>query len=163
MRGKKIKKRISRPDPRYQSLTIVKFINHIMRNGKRQLAERIVYNCFDIIRQETGEDPLGLFNKAIRNITPDIEVRSRRVGGSNYQIPYQVKGDRRLTLAFRWLKQAAKKHKTFKREGRKGLSMSYKLKDEILAAYKGEGEAIKIKENVEKMAQANRAFAHFAR
>lgn len=162
MRGKKIKKRISRPDPRYQSLTIVKFINHIMRNGKRQLAERIVYNCFDIIRQETGEDSLGLFNKAIKNITPDVEVRSRRVGGANYQIPYQVKGDRRLALAFRWLKQAAKSRKTPKKAG-KGPSMSYKLKDEILAAYKGEGEAIKIKENVEKMAQANRAFAHFAR
>ncbi|MFH1713268.1 MAG: 30S ribosomal protein S7, partial [Candidatus Jacksonbacteria bacterium] len=162
MRGKKIKKRISRPDPRYQSLTIAKFINNIMSNGKRQLAERIVYNCFDIIREEAGDDPLGLFNKAIKNITPDIEVRSRRVGGSNYQIPYQVKGNRRLTLAFRWLKQATKSRKASKRAG-KGLSMSYKLKDEILAAYKGEGEAIKIKENVEKMAQANRAFAHFAR
>lgn len=155
MRGKKIKKREINPDPKFQSLTIAKFINHIMKSGQKQTAQQIVYGCFDNIRDETGEDPLGLFNKALKNITPDVEVRSRRVGGATYQIPYQVKGDRRLSLAFRWLIQATK--------GRKGKSMSEKLKDELLAASRGEGEALKIKANVERMAEANRAFAHFAR
>lgn len=155
MRGKKIKKREIIPDPKFQSLTIAKFINHIMDSGKKQTAQRIVYNCFELIREETGEDPLGLFNKALKNITPDVEVRSRRVGGGNYQIPYQVRGDRRLSLAFRWLIQAS--------QSRKGKDMSQKLKTELVAASKNEGDAMKIKLNVEKMAEANRAFAHFAR
>jgi small subunit ribosomal protein S7 len=155
MRGKTPKKRTNSPDPKFQSLTIAKFINHIMRRGKKQLAQRIVYNCFDSIRADTGEDPLSLFNKALKNITPDVEVRSRRVGGATYQIPYQVKGDRRLSLAFRWLIAGAK--------GRKGKGMSQQLKAELIAAYKGEGGAIKTRQNVERMAEANRAFAHFAR
>lgn len=155
MRSKKPKKRIIEADPKFQSLTISKFINHIMRRGKKQRAQYIVYACFDAVREATDDDPLGLFNKAIKNITPDVEVRSRRVGGANYQIPYQVRGDRRLMLALRWLIQAAR--------SRKGKAMSIKLKDEIIAAAKGEGEAIKIKQNVERMAEANRAFAHFAR
>ena len=155
MRSKRTKKAEPTPDPKFQSLTITKFINYVMKGGKKQLAQRIVYGCFDRLREETGEDPLGLFNKAIKNITPDVEVRSRRVGGGNYQIPYQVKGDRRLALALRWLIQAAC--------SRKGKPMSIKLKEEILLASKNEGEAIKIKQNVERMAEANRAFAHFAR
>lgn len=155
MRGKKFKKRITAPDPKFQSLTIAKFINHVMRRGKKLTAQRIVYDCFEAIREETNEDPLGMFNKAVKNITPDVEVRSRRVGGANYQVPYQVKGDRRLSLAFRWLIKAA--------HSRSGKNMSQQLKDELLAASKGEGEAMKIRQNVEKMAEANRAFAHFAR
>ncbi|HBH46071.1 MAG: 30S ribosomal protein S7 [Candidatus Jacksonbacteria bacterium RIFOXYC2_FULL_44_29] len=155
MRGKRPKKQICAPDPKFQSLTIAKFINQIMRGGKKATAERIIYDCFDFIRVETGEDPLGLFNKALKNITPDVEVRSRRVGGANYQVPYQVKGDRRLSLALRWLIAATNR--------RKGKNMSYKLKDEIMAASRNEGEALKFKSNVEKMAEANRAFAHFAR
>lgn len=155
MRSKKPRKREGFPDPKFQSLTIAKFINYIMRRGKKQVAEGVVYKCFDMLRDETGEDPLGLFNKAIKNITPEVEVRSRRVGGANYQIPYQVKGDRRLALAFRWLIAAT--------HSRKGKPMSARLKTEILAASKGEGEAMKIRLNVEKMAEANRAFAHFAR
>ena len=155
MRGKKYKKRALAPDPKFQSLTIAKFINHIMRNGKKSTAERVVYDCFDVIRNETGEDPLGLFNKALKRITPDVEVRTRRVGGANYQIPYQVKGDRRLSLAFRWLIAAT--------QAKKGKNMSNKLKDELIAAANGEGGAMKFKENVERMAEGNRAFAHFAR
>src|SRR3989338_1534717 len=108
MRGNKPKKIETAQDLKFQSLTIAKFINHVMRNGKKQTAQRLVYSCFDLLRDATSEDPLGLFNKALKNITPDVEVRSRRVGGANYQIPYQVKGDRRLSLAFRWLTQAAK-------------------------------------------------------
>ena len=155
MRGNKPKKIETAPDLKFQSLTIAKFINHVMRNGKKQTAQRLVYSCFDLLRDATSEDPLGLFNKALKNITPDVEVRSRRVGGANYQIPYQVKGDRRLSLAFRWLTQAAK--------SRSGRNFSERLRDEILAAVKGEGEAIKIKQNVQRMAESNRAFAHFAR
>lgn len=155
MRGKKIKKRETPPDPKFQSLTIAKFINTVMRGGKKQTAQTIVYDCFDLIRQETGEDPLGLFNKSLKNIMPDVEVRSRRVGGANYQIPYQVKGDRRLSLALRWLISAAL--------ARKGKTMGHRLKDELLEAAKGEGGAMKFKMNVERMAEANRAFAHFAR
>jgi small subunit ribosomal protein S7 len=154
MRKGPIKKREINPDPRFQSLTIAKLVNHIMRRGKKQTAQGIIYKCFDILRKETNDDPLGLFNKALKNITPDVEVRSKRVGGANYQIPYPVKGDRRLSLALRWLISACKK--------RKGKNMSYKLKDEILAACKGEGEAMKLKQTEEKMAAANRAFAHFA-
>src|SRR3990167_6171112 len=155
MRGKKITKRETAPDPKFQSVTIAKLINQVMRRGKKKTAQKIVYDCFDIIRNETNEDPLGMFNKALKNVTPDVEVRSRRVGGANYQIPYQVKGDRRLSLAFRWLTQAAK--------SRSGRNFSERLRDEILAAVKGEGEAIKIKQNVQRMAESNRAFAHFAR
>ena len=155
MRGKKIKKRIVTPDSKFQSLTIAKFIHNIMRGGKKSTAERVVYDCFEIIREETGEDPLGLFNKALKSITPDVEVRSRRVGGANYQIPYQVKGDRRLALALRWLIQATK--------ARKGKNFSHRLKDELIDAAKGEGGAVRNRQNVEKMAEANRAFAHFAR
>src|SRR3989338_8943886 len=155
MRSKRTKKAEPTPDPKFQSLTITKFINYVMKGGKKQLAQRIVYGCFDRLREETGEDPLGLFNKAIKNITPDVEVRSRRVGGATYQIPYQVKGDRRLALAFRWLIKAA--------QSRKGKSMSQRLKVELIEAIKGEGEAIRFKQKVERMAEANRAFAHFAR
>jgi len=155
MRGKKIKKREIIPDPKFQSLTIAKLINAIMSDGKKQVAQGIVYTCFDLIRDDTGDDPLGLFNRALKNITPDVEVRSRRVGGGNYQVPYQVKGDRRLSLALRWLLQATRL--------RKGPTMSHKLKDELMEAAKSGGGAMKIKLNVEKMAEANRAFAHFAR
>ncbi|MBI4359575.1 MAG: 30S ribosomal protein S7 [Candidatus Jacksonbacteria bacterium] len=155
MRGKKIKKRETPPDPKFQSLTIAKLINTVMRGGKKQTAQKIVYDCFDLIRLETGEDPLGLFNKALKNIMPDVEVRSRRVGGANYQIPYQVKGDRRLSLGLRWLIAAA--------HSRKGKTMGHRLKDELLEASKGEGGSMKFKMNVERMAEANRAFAHFAR
>src|SRR3990167_3380733 len=119
MRGKKLKKRETLPDPKFQSLTIAKLINTVMRRGKKQTAQKIVYDCFDLIRQDTGEDPLGLFNKALKNIMPDVEVRSRRVGGAHYQIPYQVKGDRRLSLGLRWLINAA--------HSRKGDPMSQRL------------------------------------
>ena len=155
MRGKKAPKRPMPTDPKYQSTTIAKFINYIMQQGKKTIAQKIVYNCLDLLREQTKQDPLGIFNKAIKRLTPNVEVRSRRVGGANYQIPYQVKGDRRLVLAFRWLIIATKK--------RKGQPMASRLKEEILAIDKGEGEALKFKANTERMAEANRAFAHFAR
>ena len=155
MRGKPAPKRDIKPDPKYQSKTIAKFINYIMKNGKKSVAQKIVYTAFDLIRQNTKQDPLGIFNKAMKNIAPYVEVRSRRVGGANYQIPYQVKGDRKLTLGFRWLIGASK--------SRKGAAMAVKLQAEILAALNGEGSAVKKRQDVEKMAQSNRAFAHFAR
>lgn len=155
MRGKKAPKRLMPTDPKYQSSTIAKFINYVMRQGKKTIAQKIVYKCLDLLREQTKQDPLGIFNKVIKKLTPNVEVRSRRVGGANYQIPYQVKGDRRLVLAFRWLIVATKK--------RKGQTMAYRLKEEILAIDKGEGEALKFKLNTERMAEANRAFAHFAR
>lgn len=155
MRGKQVKRREIKPDPKYQSMTIAQFINYVMCNGKKTIAQKIVYGAFDLIREELNQDPLGIFNKALKKLGPFVEVRSRRVGGGNYQIPYQVKGERKKALAFRWLIQSARK--------RKGKAMKVKLKEEILAVLNNEGEALKIKQNMEKMAHANRAFAHFAR
>lgn len=155
MRGKQAPKREIKPDPKYQSKTIAKFINHVMERGKKSIAQKIVYGAFDLIRQDTKQDPLGIFNKAMKNIAPQVEVRSRRVGGANYQIPYQVKGERKLTLGFRWLIGAA--------NSRSGMPMKAKLKEEIIAALNGEGDAVKKRIDVERMAQSNRAFAHFAR
>jgi len=155
MRGKQAPKRQIQPDPKYQSATIAKFINYVMRQGKKSIAQKIVYTCFEMLREQTKQDPLGIFNKALKRIAPNVEVRSRRMGRANYQIPYQVKGDRRLALAFRWLITAAKK--------RKGQGMAACLKEEILVAAKGEGEAVRMRFNIQRMAEANRAFAHFAR
>ncbi|MCK4554199.1 30S ribosomal protein S7 [Candidatus Parcubacteria bacterium] len=155
MRGKQAPKRTIQGDVKYNDKDIAKFINYIMRRGKKTIAQNIVYGCFDIIKEKTKQDPRHVFNKAIKQILPLLEVRGRRIGGANYQIPYQVRGTRRFNLASRWLIEAAK--------ARKGKPMAEKLAAEIMAAYNGEGAAVKKKQDVQRMAQANRAFAHFAR
>ncbi len=155
MRGKQAPKRKIQGDIKYNDINIAKLINYIMREGKRSVAEKIVYDSFDIIKAETKQDPRHVFNKAMKRVMPLLEIRGRRIGGANYQIPYQVRGDRRFTLGVRWIIAAAK--------ARKGKPMHEKLAREILDAAQGEGAAVKKKDDVHKMAEANKAFAHFAR
>jgi small subunit ribosomal protein S7 len=155
MRGKQAPKRVIKPDPKFSSTAIAKLINYIMKKGKKSTAQSIVYNAFDIISEKTKQDPITVFDKAIKNITPQVEVKSRRVGGANYQIPIEVRGDRKNTLAYRWLLIAAR--------ARKGKPMAGKLADELMAAAINEGSAIKKREDIHRMAESNRAFAHFAR
>ena len=154
MRGKRAPKRKIQPDPKFNSTSIAKLINYIMDRGKKSTAQGIVYDCFDILSEKTKQDPLSVYEQAIKNISPQLEVRSRRVGGANYQIPVEVRGDRKYTLACRWLLAGAR--------ARKGKKMAGKLADEILAATKNEGAAMKKKEDTIRMAESNRAFAHFA-
>jgi small subunit ribosomal protein S7 len=126
-----------------------------MRRGKKSVAQQVIYDCFDVISNKTKQDALEIFDKAIKNVGPSLEVRGRRIGGANYQIPYPVRTERRFTLACRWLIEAAEK--------RKGKSMAEKLALEIMDAAEEQGEAYKKKVDTHKMAEANRAFAHFAR
>ncbi len=154
MRGK-TPQRVIVPDPQFNSVEISKFINQIMKNGKKTTAQSIVYGAFEIIKKETGKEPVDVFENAMKNISPDVEVKSRRVGGGNYQIPVAVFGNRKQTLAYRWLIDAAR--------ARKGAAMAKRLADEIMAAANQEGSAIKKRQDVYKMAEANRAFAHFGR
>jgi small subunit ribosomal protein S7 len=142
------------PDHEYQSLKVEKLINYIMERGKKNVARSLVYKAFAIIKEKTKEEPLEVFETAIRNVAPQVEVRSRRVGGANYQVPHEVRPERKQALTFRWIIEAAK--------GKKGKGMAEKLADEIMAGAKNEGDAVKKRENVHKMAEANRAFAHFA-
>ena len=155
MRGKRAPKRKIDGDIKYNDTDVAKFINYIMRAGKKSVAQNVVYGAFDIIKERTKQDPRHVFNKALKRISPLLEVRGRRIGGANYQIPYQVRGERRFALGCRWLIEAA--------NDRKGAPMKLKLADEIMAAAEGEGNALKKKEMVQKQAEANKAFAHFAR
>ena len=155
MRGKRAPKRKIDGDINYNDTDVAKFINYIMRAGKKTVAQNVVYGAFDIIKERTKQDPRHVFNKALKRISPLLEVRGRRIGGANYQIPYQVRGERRFALGCRWLIEAA--------NDRKGAPMKLKLADEIMAAAEGEGNALKKKEMVQKQAEANKAFAHFAR
>jgi small subunit ribosomal protein S7 len=132
---------------------VAKFINVIMRDGKKSIARRIVYEAFEIIQQRTKQDPLEVFRKAISNVAPVVEVRSRRIGGANYQIPMEVREDRRIALAMRWIKQYARE--------RRDKSMALKLAAELIAAANGEGGAVRKRDEVHRMAEANRAFAHY--
>lgn len=149
-----IKKKIIAPDYRYNNPTVSKFINYIMNEGKKSIARTIVYDAFDIIVKTTKEDAMEVFDKALKNVAPTVEVKSKRVGGANYQVPMQVRGDRRNTLAMRWIITSARSEK--------GKPMRERLASVLIASSKGEGEAVRKRENTEKMAQANRAFAHFA-
>lgn len=155
MRGKRAPKRKIEGDVKYNDTDIAKFINYLMRGGKKTVAQGIIYDAFDIIKEKTKQDPRHIFNKALKKISPLLEVRGKRIGGANYQIPFQVRGERRFTLGCRWLIEAAKE--------RKGKPMCQKLADEIVAASEGEGAACRKRENVHKMAESNKAFAHFAR
>ncbi len=155
MRGKQAPKREVQSDLKYGDKNIAKFINYVMIDGKRSVAQGIVYDAFDIIRKETKHDPRHIFNKALKKVSPLLEVRGKRVGGANYQVPFQVRGERRFYLGCHWIIDSAK--------ARKGKSMAEKLAIEILDASNGEGNAVKKRETVHKMAEANKAFAHFSR
>jgi len=155
MRRKLKTKKELNPDRVYNSVKVAKFINYLILKGKKNVARKIVYNAFDLIKEkEKGAEPLEVFNGALKNTGPTVEVRSRRVGGANYQIPREVKENRRLALSMRWIINSAK--------SKKGQAMYKKLAEELLLANKNEGEAVKKKENVHKMAEANKAFAHFS-
>lgn len=155
MRGKRVPKRTIKADPKYARIDVAKFINYIMMSGKKSTAQRIVYDAFDRIAEQTKKDPLEVFDEAIRNVSPVLEVKSKRVGGANYQIPMQVRAERRIQLAFRWIVNATRNVT--------GKPMAEKLANEIIAAAENSGEAVKKKQDVQRMAEANRAFAHFAR
>ncbi len=141
------------PDPMYHSKILAKFINQIMLDGKKGTAEGIVYGAFDIIKDKTGEDPMDVFNTAMKNVMPVLEVKARRVGGANYQVPIEVRADRRQALAIRWLVLYARK--------RSGKSMEEKLAGELMDAANNTGAAVKKREDTHKMAEANKAFAHY--
>jgi small subunit ribosomal protein S7 len=155
MRHRPAPKRVIIPDPKYGNVTVAKFVNYIMSDGKKTTAQAVVYGAFDIIAEKTKADPLEIFDQAVKNVMPTVEVKSKRVGGANYQIPMQVRGERRLALGFRWIKDAA--------GSKKGRPMAQKLAEELMAAANSEGDAFKKKMDVHRMAEANRAFAHFAR
>ncbi len=154
MRRKTKIKKINNLDPLYSNPLVGKFINYIMRQGKKSVAQKVVYKSFDIIKEKTKGNPIELFDKAIKNISPSLEVKSRRVGGANYQVPQPVRPDRKIQLAFRWIINAAK--------AKKGKSMAEKLAEELMLAVNNEGAAIKKKLDIHRMAEANRAFAHFS-
>ena len=155
MRGKPASKRVIAPDEKYNREDIAKFINYIMERGKKSVAKGIVYEALDIISEKTKNDPLVVFDTAIKNAAPTVEIKGRRVGGANYQVPMAVRPSRSYTLGCRWIIGAAK--------AKKGRSMSVKLAEELIAAYNNEGSAIKKKQDTYRMAEANRAFAHFSR
>lgn len=151
--AKKRVKRELRPDPLYNNVVVEKFVNYIMRRGKKSVARKIVYNTFDIIKEKTKKDPLGVFDSALQNVSPLLEVKPKRVGGATYQVPREVKGERKLMLAMRWIIQAAK--------AKKGKPMRERLVQELMDAANNTGAAVRKKENAHRMAEANRAFAHF--
>ena len=148
------KKRTLLPDAKYGSVKIARFINYVMERGKKAVARTIVYAAFDEVEKVEKRDPQLVFEEALQNVGPLTELRSRRIGGANYQVPQEVSADRRLVLALRWILQAAKE--------RKGLPMHRRLAQEIIGASKNEGAAVTRRENMQKMAEANRAFAHLA-
>lgn len=155
MRRKLNIKRELRPDSTYDSLKVSKFTNYIMESGKKSIARAIMTDCMNAIKETAKvENPLELFETALRNTAPQMEVRSRRVGGANYQVPREVRPSRKDALSMKWIIEAAR--------AKKGKPIAEKLADEIIAASKNEGEAVKKRENVHKMAEANKAFAHFA-
>ena len=153
MRKRRATKRDVLADPIYNSKVVTKLVNHIMKDGKKGTAQNIIYDAFDIIKEKTGEDAMVVFNKAMDNIKPALEVTSRRVGGANYQVPVEVKPDRAQALAFRWLAQYARL--------RNGHSMAENLANEIIDASNGTGASVKKKDDTHKMAEANKAFAHY--
>ena len=153
MRKRRAVKRDVLPDPIYKSKVVTKLINTIMLDGKKGIAQTILYEAFDIVKEKTGEDPLTVFDKAMENIKPTLEVKSRRVGGSNYQVPIEVSPSRSQALGLRWLVKYARL--------RGGKGMAENLANEIMDAAKGVGAAVKKREDTHKMAEANKAFAHY--
>ena len=153
MRKRRATKRDVLADPIYNSKVVTKLVNHIMKDGKKGTAQNIICDAFDIVKEKTGEEAMVVFEKAMNNIKPALEVKSRRVGGANYQVPVEVKPDRAQALAFRWLAQYARL--------RNGHSMAENLANEIIDASNGTGASVKKKEDTHKMAEANKAFAHY--
>jgi small subunit ribosomal protein S7 len=152
-RRSKVDRRITVPDAQYHSELVTRFINKIMQRGKKGLAERIMYGALTTIQERTGRDPLEVFEHAVQNATPMIEVKPRRVGGATYQVPVQIEGARRQSLAIRWLLTSAR--------NRPGKTMAERLANELLDAFNGTGATIKRREDTHRMAEANRAFSHF--
>lgn len=152
-RRKRVFKKKWKPDSEYSSLLVGRFIGHLMERGKRSIAEKIVSDAFNIIHERTKKGGLNIFEQAVKNVSPLVELKSRRIGGANYQVPVQVSGDRRSTLAMRWIISAARV--------KKGKKMAEKLADELLDASQKQGAAIKKREDTHRMAEANKAFAHF--
>lgn len=153
MRRKRAEKRIPTADPLYNDVLVSRFINSMMKDGKKSVAQRVVYDSFELAQQRAGEDGLEVFKKAVNNVAPLVEVRSRRVGGATYQVPVEVRPDRRIALAFRWIIQYSR--------SRNEKSMSQRLAAELAAASRGEGSAVKKKDDTHRMAEANKAFSHF--
>lgn len=153
MRKRRAEKRRVIKDPRFGDTVITKFINNLMYDGKKNIARRIMYDAMDIIAEKTGQDPMEVFKEAMSNVAPLVEVRSRRVGGATYQVPIDVREERRQALAIRWLKDYAR--------ARRYHTMSLRLANELMAAAKGEGSAVKRKDEMHRMAEANKAFSHF--
>ena len=152
-RRREVPKRRVLPDPRYGDRMVAKFTNNLMLRGKKSVAERILFGAFDLIERRTKDDPLRLFKKALENVRPSLEVKSRRVGGSTYQVPIEIRGDRRTALGIRWMILYARK--------RHEKTMAEKLAGELIDAAAGRGNAVKKKEDTHKMAEANKAFAHY--
>lgn len=152
-RRREVPKRVVLPDPKFGSVDLSKFVNVLMESGKKSVAESIIYNALDAISKRSGKDPIEVFQTALNNARPMVEVKSRRVGGANYQVPVEVRATRRSALAMRWLREAARKR------GEK--SMGARLAGELLDASEGRGGAIKKREEVHRMAEANKAFSHF--
>jgi len=153
MRKRRAEKRYIKPDPKFNDVTVSKFINVLMNDGKKSAARKIIYSAFDIIEEKTKKTGLEIFKQALSNVQPIIEVRSRRVGGATYQVPSEVRPERRTALAMRWIKTFSSK--------RGDKTMSQKLAQELIAASNSEGSAVKKKDDTHKMAEANKAFAHF--
>jgi small subunit ribosomal protein S7 len=153
MRRKIKRKNVVQPDHRYTSKSVAQFINYVMKDGKKNTARRVVYDAFNDLKEQK-KDPIELFELALKNTSPAMEVRSRRIGGANYQVPREVRPERKQALAMRWILEAAR--------SRKGMPMKKRLIAELLAAANNEGEAVKKRENTHRMAEANRAFAHFS-
>jgi small subunit ribosomal protein S7 len=153
MRRRRSEIRETIPDPLYNDLMVTRLINSIMWDGKKAVAQKVVYGAFDVIKEKTGKEPLEVFRKAMENIQPVVEVKPRRVGGATYQVPVEVTERRKASLGIRWLIKASR--------SKKGRPMKMRLSEEILAAYENTGGAVKKREDTHKMAEANRAFAHF--
>ena len=155
MRRKLKNKPIIKPDINYKSVRLEKFVNYLMYDGKKETARKVVYDAMDAVKEKAKvEDPLEIFEMAMKNAGPVMEVRSRRIGGANYQVPREVRAERRLSLAMRWILGAAR--------AKKGSPMAVRLAEELISASKNEGEAIKKRDNTHKMAESNKAFAHFS-
>ncbi|MDI6751154.1 MAG: 30S ribosomal protein S7 [Pseudomonadota bacterium] len=152
-RRREVPKRDILPDPKFGNVEVSKFVNVIMTSGKKSVAERIVYGAFGVISQKSGKDPIEVFVAAVNNVKPVVEVKSRRVGGANYQVPVEVRPSRRLALSMRWIREAARK--------RSEKSMDLRLASELMEAAEGRGAAMKKREEVHRMAEANKAFSHF--
>lgn len=153
MRKTKAKRHLLNPDPRYKDALVTRFVNNLMMDGKKSKAFKVFYEAMDRIKDQTGEDGYEVWKKAMNNVMPSVEVRSRRIGGATFQIPTEIRADRKISMTMKWLIQFSR--------GRSGKSMGLKLSQELIAASKGEGGAVKKKEDVHRMAEANKAFSHF--